>query len=408
MKPGDSDGSGPDVLRIPRRDLLGRLLDRCAGFPGVGAAAARFQRVRRKRFSAALKGASRNAKIGEVRQSEAGRNCDAALKEWAQTLLDPRQTAPLSEEPADGDIRCSVVINTVDRSAELGITLEALKDVWAPDLDELIIVLGPTADDSVATLQKSGVPHRLLRCSERNLAVSRNIGLQAASGRYVAFLDDDASPEPGWLEELVAPFEEDARTAVSAGFVMDGAGARFLNQYVVADALGRAQWFADEKSAHAEIARLGVERGFLTATGCNMAFRREVLLRAGGFDPAYRYFLEETDAVLAVGRLGFLCKPAPRSRVRHRLGANIARTPSFEIDDRVVLVRSQIHYIGKFGKAAFPPAEIEGCLWERMLADLEKIAWDCASEPAAGNRCGTLQRSYLQAVEAELRLDMKG
>lgn len=410
MTPSDSDEalSGPDVLRIPRRDPLGRLLDRCAEFPGLGPSAARFQRVRRKRFVAALKGALRNEKILELRKSEAGRNCAAALKEWAKIQPDVHETGLLPEAGGRGDVRCSVIINTVDRSEELAVTLEALKPLWARDLDELVIVLGPTGDDSEAVVRNSGLPHQLVHCPERNLAISRNFGLEAASGRFVAFLDDDASPEPGWLDELIAPLAEDPQTAVSAGFVLDGAGERFLNQYVVADALGRAHWFADEKAATAEIMRVGVERGFLTATGCNMAFRREVLLRIGGFDPAYRYFLEETDAVLTVGRLGFHCSPAPLSRVRHRLGSNIARKPGFEIDDRIVLVRSQIHYIGKFGKALYPPDQIEDCLWERMLADLEKIAWDCASDPEFGNRCGTLQTRYLRAVAAELRLDMEG
>ena len=45
--------------------------------------------------------------------------------------------------------------------------------------------------------------------------MSRNIGIEAAAGDIVAFIDDDAVPHPGWLSELVRPYA-DARVGESA------------------------------------------------------------------------------------------------------------------------------------------------------------------------------------------------
>jgi hypothetical protein len=73
--------------------------------------------------------------------------------------------------------RCTVIINTVDRSLDLKKTLLDLNPSWNADLDELIIVLGPTTDDSEQVIKNSTLPSKLIYCPVRNLAVSRNLGL---------------------------------------------------------------------------------------------------------------------------------------------------------------------------------------------------------------------------------------
>lgn len=394
-----SNRSVPEIelLRIPHRQGLGRLLDRIKWLPGI----ARIRRVRRKRFLARIKGPDRRVLIEGVLRQPPGQEFQSALEAWARestSSISSREPYPRTEISSR---RCSVIINTVDRAKDLGVTLEALRKHWDHSRDELIIVLGPTGDESEEVIRRCFMPCRLIHCPERNLAVSRNLGWQAANGRHVAFIDDDASPADGWLDSLLEPLERDLEVGISAGFVMDGEGERFLNRYVVADHLGRAFWFEDCAAAKVKVEELGAHRAFLTATGCNMAFRRAALDEIGGFDPFYAYFLEETDAVLRAISAGFRCVAAPESRVFHRLGANLARKPNFQIQNRIVVIRSQIHYLGKFGKATFPADEIENCLWERALLDLEKIAWDCAPK----HSCGDLQRRYLQAVADEFRLD---
>jgi GT2 family glycosyltransferase len=51
--------------------------------------------------------------------------------------------------------------------------------------------------------------------ARRNVSIVRNLGIKAARGRYVAFIDDDEAPEPAWLSELFACLE---RTGADAAF----------------------------------------------------------------------------------------------------------------------------------------------------------------------------------------------
>ena len=390
---------GSDLLEIPSRKWLGRLLIRARSIPVIGGAASKSLRVSRKRFIEQIKGPQRAELIRKVLHHQTAQDFCKVLGQWARQPPRPVDCHIHPARPESG--RCSVIINTVDRASDLAKTLDDLSVEWDADRDELIIVLGPTDDHSEQIIRDSPVHCELIRCPVRNLAVSRNLGLQAASGRFVAFIDDDASPAPGWLNALLNPLEIDSKVGISAGFVRDGRGEKFLNRYVVADTLGRAFWLNDPAEAQAAIRKLHPDRAFVTATGCNMAFRRSALDSIGGFDPFYQYFLEETDAVRRLLDSGFRCEVSPASQVWHRLGSNLARKPASNIESRTVIIRSQIHYIGKFGKGTFPSAEIESCLWERVLLDLEKIAWDCSVGNFRDAACSKLQQQYLSTVADE-------
>lgn len=386
----------PDLplLSGPRQGWLGGLWEGCARVPGLGGFCSRAQRVRRKRFRARL--VEEDVMRQEVATRGPGREFCENLACWLDERQAPRPMLPLAGAASDPRVRCSVVINTVDRATDLSITLSDLAAQWRVDLDELIIVLGPTTDHSREVIAHSGIPCRTIDCPERNLSVSRNLGLSAAAGEFVAFLDDDASPCQGWLDALLKPLVESPSAGASAGFARDGEGNRYLTRFVVSDRLGRSTWCEEEDEARALIAEAGPDRAFLSATGCNMAFRRDRILAFGGFDPFYAYFLEETDLVLRLQEAGHPCLPCPESVVRHRQGANIARSPDASIASRQIIMRSQLHYIRKHGLSVFSRADRESCIWQRVLADLERIAWD---HPVAA---ASLQRAYLTSLSAVL------
>jgi len=56
---------------------------------------------------------------------------------------------------------------------------------------EIIVIDDASSDDSLAQIEKSGVHVKLLQVNACNAAVARNIGIEAASGDWVALLDAD-------------------------------------------------------------------------------------------------------------------------------------------------------------------------------------------------------------------------
>src|SRR5262249_53322102 len=75
---------------------------------------------------------------------------------------------------------------------------------------EVIVVNGPSSDWTPELLRRYEGHIKVRNCPDRNLSQARNIGIAAAAGDVVAFIDDDAHPaRADWLSAFVARFEQD-------------------------------------------------------------------------------------------------------------------------------------------------------------------------------------------------------
>lgn len=72
---------------------------------------------------------------------------------------------------------------------------------------EIIVIDDGSTDNSRAEIEKSGVPVRLLESEARNAAATRNIGIRAATGNWIAFLDADDLWYPHHLERAALLLE---------------------------------------------------------------------------------------------------------------------------------------------------------------------------------------------------------
>ncbi|MGA2720212.1 MAG: glycosyltransferase family A protein, partial [Candidatus Acidiferrales bacterium] len=115
------------------------------------------------------------------------------------------------------DLTVSVVINTYNRAASLDATLRSLRRLNYPRF-EGIVVNGPSTDNTMDVLRAHASSTRVGTCSDRNLSVSRNVGIDMARGDLVAFLDDDAVPDENWLNDAVDAFDSEEVGGVG-GFV---------------------------------------------------------------------------------------------------------------------------------------------------------------------------------------------
>lgn len=151
----------------------------------------------------------------------------------------------------------------------------------------------------------------------RGLSAARNTGLTHATGSIVVFLDDDASPAPTWLEELVAPFADPTVVAV---------GGRIEPGWPT----DRPWWFPNhlDWTVGCSIPSMPEAGGDIrNVFGASAAFRRDPLRLVGGFTEALGRTgadaagCEETDVCirLRAGRPGDRVVYAPDSVVVHRV-----------------------------------------------------------------------------------------
>lgn len=211
-------------------------------------------------------------------------------------------------------IATSLIIVSRHRPAALARALAAVRQMDHPAV-EVIVVADPAA---CAGLQATDL--RLVPFDQPNISAARNAGLARAAGRVVAFLDDDAVPEPDWLCRLTAPFA-DPRVVAATGFVRGRNGLSFQWRAAEVDALGQDHPLPVPDGISLHPARPG--RAVKTQ-GTNCAFRRDDLLAIGGFDPAFRFYLDEADVNLRLAPRG-LTAVVPGAVVHHGFAASARR-----------------------------------------------------------------------------------
>jgi GT2 family glycosyltransferase len=173
----------------------------------------------------------------------------------------------------------SVVIPSHGRPGPLSACLRAVLNAdFPPDRFEVVVVDDGTAEplEGQVPVPAGEVPVRWVRLPENvGPAAARNAGASAASGDYLAFIDDDCLADRAWLARLSEACEANRGAAVGGG-VVDGSGGHI---YCVAD-----QTILDVAYAHYN---RDPEHATFFCTS-NLAVPAEAFRQTGGFDPAHR------------------------------------------------------------------------------------------------------------------------
>jgi GT2 family glycosyltransferase len=236
----------------------------------------------------------------------------AEVDDWAFGLTDrARRPKPalaavreaILEAPVAKDApwpRISVVVCSHNGARTLADCCEGLLRLEYPDYEVIVVDDGST-DGTAAIARRYGF--RVISTSPQGLSSARNTGLRASTGAIVAYIDDDAWPDPHWLTYLGATFMCTRHVGVG-GPNLPPPGDGF-----VADAVANAPGgpihvlLTDEEAEH--------------IPGCNMAFRRDALEAIDGFDAQFRTAGDDVDVCWrlqgAAGTLGF----SPAAMVWH-------------------------------------------------------------------------------------------
>jgi O-antigen biosynthesis protein len=254
-------------------------------------------------------------------------------------------------------MQLSVVIVSRHRTDALLRAIAGVRQSDYSDL-ELVVVADPAACEAVQAL---GLPIKVVDFDLANISSARNAGIAVAGGQIIAFLDDDAVPEPTWAARLVAPFS-DPDVHQAGGFVRARNGISFQWRAMEVDASGT------DHPLHVIQTTLlrGTARRAVKTQGTNCAFRADTLRMVGGFDPAYRFYLDEADLNLRIAALGGLTAIVPDAQVHHGFAASARR--------RVDRVPTSLFEIGASSAVFLRRHGADAAVWPRLQHEQRKRA----------------------------------
>ena len=267
-------------------------------------------------------------------------------------------------------MRVSVVINTYNRFHSLRTTIESLQHQTHDDF-EVVVVNGPSEDntESLRGLWEGRLVWR--QCPVVNISVSRNIGINAAHGEIVAFIDDDAIPEPDWIAKLVGAYKTPS-IAGAGGIVWDHTGMKLQYRFSLCDRMGRTR-FVSEQPDYKSIGEQA--ETFVYLQGTNSSFRRRVLEQVGGFDEEIEYFHDETDLAARINDAGFSLVPLPDGAVHHKYLASHLRTTERTVLEPYPIVKNSYYFAMLNGHEHYSADEIAAHL-ARYSTDVQRHAED--------------------------------
>jgi GT2 family glycosyltransferase len=220
----------------------------------------------------------------------------------------------------------SIVIPSHCRADLLRRCLDSVRR-HAPTGTQVIVVDDGSPDGIIAKTARSCEGVQVVRLPrQRGFCIAANTGIRAATAPIVELLNDDTEVTAGWAEAALENFR-DERIAAIAPLVLnpscpgedqpriDSAGDR----YFIGGVAG--------KRGHGE--RLRAE--FLApcavfgASASSAFYRREVLLRVGGFPVRFGAYFEDVDLAFRLQRAGYGARFEPRSRIVHLGSASYGR-----------------------------------------------------------------------------------
>ena len=213
------------------------------------------------------------------------------------------------------DDKLSVIIVTYNRCNDLRDSLDALCSMNVAPLE--IIVVDSNSSDGTRELVKN-YPVKFITIKERSMVRARNVGLNQAKGDIVAYVDDDAIVSKDWSKHILEAYISEE---------VGGVGGRVLS-------LGNSGNTLDVPEKYRSIGKL-FDNGFVSNNydiavqspievdvliGCNMSFRRKLLLAVEGFDENFKgsCFRDDTDASTRVKRLNCKLVYSPKALVWHK------------------------------------------------------------------------------------------
>ncbi|MDY0042027.1 MAG: glycosyltransferase, partial [Desulforhabdus sp.] len=194
----------------------------------------------------------------------------------------------------------SVVVCTYNGGRTIRDCLDGLRKLEYPNF-EVVVVNDGSTDGTGRIAEEYGF--KVITTENRGLSSARNTGMREAKGEIVAYIDDDARPDPHWLTYLAASFLHSNHVGIG------GPNLPFPDDNLVAECVANSPGnpihvlLTDQEAEH--------------IPGCNMAFRKTALEAIDGFDERFRIAGDDVDLCWRLQQRGWTLGFNPAAMVLH-------------------------------------------------------------------------------------------
>jgi GT2 family glycosyltransferase len=219
----------------------------------------------------------------------------------------------------------SVVVVNWNRREMLRGCLESLMRQEGPSF-EIVVVDNGSSDGSAEMVEslKNSAKMRVLilkNAENRGFCAANNQGIAAASGKYVALLNNDAEAEPGWLQAMLSVVARHPDAGMIASKIVvyeDPARIDKAGHLIWPDGQNRGRG-----TGQIDCGQYDREEEVLWPDGCAALYRKAMLDEIGGFDEDLFAYADDAELGLRARLAGWTCWYAPGAVVRHRRGATL-------------------------------------------------------------------------------------
>ncbi len=210
---------------------------------------------------------------------------------------------------------------------------------------EVIVVDNGSEDGSVAFIKEHfpWVKKIIQNPSNYGFAMACNQGIEIASGRFIALLNNDTEAHPSWLAELVKAAESNPRIGMFASKTL------FYDRPDVIDTTGHLIY---PDGLNRGRGRMEVDRGqyddrldVFFPSGCAALYRKDMFDDIGLFDEAHFAYGDDTDIGIRGRLAGWGCLFVPGAIVYHKYSAT---TGEYSPQKVYLVERNRIWIVWKY------------------------------------------------------------
>ncbi len=203
---------------------------------------------------------------------------------------------------------------------------------YAPPRTELIVVDDGSPGEIVSRAARTFAGVRVIRHGRsRGFCAAANAGIYASAAPVVELLNDDAEVTEGWADSALRWFADERVAAVAPLVLQNDPLRREMGSRPLIDSAGDEYdrgGFARKRGRDETHAGRFATGSVFSASACAAFYRRDAVIRAGGFPEHFKAYFEDVDLAFRLRKLGHEIVHEPGAVVWHRVSSSYGKRPS--------------------------------------------------------------------------------